>query len=70
MWQRYIIGNPVLSSDFGLMVEVTCRYGFGLAVDSTVPGEIAKGFSRFLLESPPSLWRLRQDETVCPAKHY
>jgi glycosyltransferase involved in cell wall biosynthesis len=47
--------KPVLSSDFGLMGEVSRRYGLGLAVDSTVPGEIAKGFSRFLLESPPSL---------------
>jgi glycosyltransferase involved in cell wall biosynthesis len=47
--------KPVLSSDFGLMGEVTRRYSLGLAVDSTVPSEIAKGFSRFLLESPPSL---------------
>ena len=34
---------------------VNCRYGLGLAVGSTVPGEIAKGFSHFLLESPQSL---------------
>ena len=47
--------KPVLSSDFGLMGEVTRRYGLGLAVDSTAPDEIAKGFSRFLLESPQSL---------------
>jgi glycosyltransferase involved in cell wall biosynthesis len=47
--------KPVLSSDFGLMGEVTRRYSLGLAVDSTVPGAIAKGFSRFLLESPPNL---------------
>jgi len=44
--------KPVLSSDFGLMGEVTCRYELGLAVDSTVPTEITKGFTRFLRESP------------------
>lgn len=47
--------KPVLSADFGLMGEVTRRYGLGVAVDSTAPDEISKGFSRFLLESPQSL---------------
>jgi glycosyltransferase involved in cell wall biosynthesis len=46
--------KPVLSSDFGLMGEVTRRYELGLAVDSTVPTEITKGFTRFLCESPGS----------------
>jgi glycosyltransferase involved in cell wall biosynthesis len=47
--------TPVLSSDFGLMGEITRRYKLGLAVDSTVPSEIAQGFHKFLLESPASL---------------
>lgn len=47
--------TPVLASDFGLMGEITRRYQLGLAVDSTVPSEIAQGFQRFLLESPASL---------------
>lgn len=47
--------KPVLSSDFAVMGEVTRRYKLGLAVDSTVPGEIAKGMSRFLLEPADSL---------------
>lgn len=47
--------TPVLSSDFGLMGEITRRYKLGLAVDSTVPSEITQGFQRFLLESPASL---------------
>jgi glycosyltransferase involved in cell wall biosynthesis len=47
--------KPVLSSDFGLMGEITRRYGLGLPIDSTVPGEICKGVTRFLLESPESL---------------
>jgi glycosyltransferase involved in cell wall biosynthesis len=47
--------KPVLASDFGLMGELTRHYGLGLAVDSTIPSEIAKGVTRFLLESPESL---------------
>jgi len=47
--------KPVLSSDFGLMGEIVQRYKLGLAVDSVVPSEIAKGFERFMLESPASL---------------
>jgi glycosyltransferase involved in cell wall biosynthesis len=41
-------GTPVLSSDFGLMGEVTRYYKLGLTVDSTVPTEIAKGIELFL----------------------
>lgn len=47
--------KPVLSSDFGLMGEVTRRYGLGLTVDSSVPSEITKGLQSFLLESPRKL---------------
>ena len=47
--------KPVLSSDFGLMGEVSRRYGLGLVVDSTVPSEITKGLERFILESPIKL---------------
>ncbi len=47
--------KPVLASDFGLMGEIVRRYKLGLAVDSAVPGEVAKAFERFMLESPESL---------------
>jgi glycosyltransferase involved in cell wall biosynthesis len=55
--------KPVLSSDYGVMGEMTRRYGLGLTVDSTIPIEIAKGLTRFLLESPASLCdRLKMKE--------
>jgi glycosyltransferase involved in cell wall biosynthesis len=44
--------KPVLSSNYGLMGELTRRYRLGLAVDSTVPDEIAQGLIRCLSESP------------------
>ena len=44
--------KPLLSSNYGLMGEIVRRYSLGIAVDSTVPSEIAKGLTRFLLESP------------------
>ena len=47
--------KPVLSSDYGLMGEITRRYGLGLTVDSADPSEIAKGLTRFLFKSPASL---------------
>lgn len=47
--------KPVLVSDFGLMGEMVRRYKLGLAVDSTVPSEITKGFERFMLESSETL---------------
>jgi glycosyltransferase involved in cell wall biosynthesis len=47
--------KPVLSSDYGLMGEITRRYSLGLTVDSAVPSEIAKGLTHFLFESPASL---------------
>ena len=47
--------KPVLSSNYGLMGEIVQRYRLGLTVDSTVPDEIAKVLTRFLLESPAGL---------------
>ncbi|KYC41559.1 glycosyl transferase family 1 [Scytonema hofmannii PCC 7110] len=44
--------KPVLSSDYGLMGEITRRHQLGLTVDSTVPNEIARGLTEFLLETP------------------
>lgn len=42
------VQKPVLSSDYGLMGEVTRRYQLGLTVDSTVSQEIALGMSHFI----------------------
>jgi glycosyltransferase involved in cell wall biosynthesis len=44
--------KPVLTSNYGLMGEVTRQHQLGLAIDSTNPQEIANGLARFLLESP------------------
>jgi glycosyltransferase involved in cell wall biosynthesis len=44
--------TPVLSSNYGLMGEITRRYQLGLTVDSTRPEEIAKGITQFLIDSP------------------
>ncbi|PSO50937.1 MAG: glycosyl transferase family 1 [Cyanobacteria bacterium QH_8_48_120] len=44
--------KPVLSSNYGLMGEIVHQYKLGLAVDSTVPDELARGLKQFLLESP------------------
>ena len=38
--------KPVLSSNYGLMGEMVQRYQLGIAVDSTVPKEIAQGLQR------------------------
>ena len=43
--------KPVISSDYGLMGEITRRYHLGLAVDSTSPHQIASGMSKFLENS-------------------
>lgn len=53
--QAAAANKPVLSSDYGLMGELIRRYGLGLAVDSTIPSEIAKGLTRLLVESPDNL---------------
>jgi glycosyltransferase involved in cell wall biosynthesis len=47
--------KPLLSTDYGLMGEITRHWQLGLVVDSTNPSEIAKGLTRFLLESPKGL---------------
>ena len=44
--------KPVLSSNYGLMGELVKSYKLGIAVDSMIPAEIAKGLTQFLLESP------------------
>jgi glycosyltransferase involved in cell wall biosynthesis len=40
--------KPVLSSDYGLMGEISRRYQLGLTVDSTSPQAIADGLTQFL----------------------
>jgi glycosyltransferase involved in cell wall biosynthesis len=45
-------GKPVLSSSYGLMGKLVEHHQLGLAVDSTVPAEIAQAISRYLLEPP------------------
>jgi glycosyltransferase involved in cell wall biosynthesis len=45
-------GKPVLSSSYGLMGELVRHHQLGLAVDSTVPAEIAQALSRYVLEPP------------------
>lgn len=47
--------KPILTSDYGLMGEITRHWQLGVAVDSTVPGEIAKGLTQFLLNPPAEL---------------
>lgn len=47
--------KPILSSDYGLMGGITRHWELGLTVDSTIPSEIAKGLTRFLLESTEKL---------------
>lgn len=47
-----VAGKPVLSSDYGLMGEITRRYQLGLAVDSEDPEAIAKGLTKFLQQAP------------------
>lgn len=44
--------KPVLSSNYGLMGELVQRYSLGLAIDSSVPIEITKGLTQFLLKTP------------------
>ncbi len=48
-------GKPVLSSDYGLMGELTRRHTLGYTVDSTKPKEIAKAISHFLTEKKKSV---------------
>ncbi|MCG8571396.1 MAG: glycosyltransferase [Spirochaetes bacterium] len=41
-------GKPVLSSDYGLMGELTDKYKLGLTIDSSKPAEIVLGIKKFL----------------------
>jgi glycosyltransferase involved in cell wall biosynthesis len=47
--------KPVLSSNYGLMGELVKQYELGLAVDSTMPSEIAQGLTQFFTESPANV---------------
>ncbi|MBO3457599.1 glycosyltransferase [Aetokthonos hydrillicola CCALA 1050] len=44
--------KPVLSSNYGLMGEITRRYQLGITVDSTIPHQIALGLAQFVNTSP------------------
>ncbi|MBF2067334.1 MAG: glycosyltransferase [Calothrix sp. C42_A2020_038] len=44
--------KPALSTNYGLMGKWMENYKLGISVDSTVPTEIAKGLTKFVLESP------------------
>ncbi|MBE9028807.1 glycosyltransferase family 4 protein [filamentous cyanobacterium LEGE 11480] len=46
--------TPVLSSDFGLMGEITRRHRLGLAVDASQPAAIAQGMTQLLAKDPRS----------------
>lgn len=48
-------GKPVLSSNYGLMGALIRHYKLGLAVDTTIPKEIAKALTRYLFELPNEL---------------
>ena len=48
--------KPVLTSNYGLMGEVTRQHQLGLAIDATNPQEISQGLARFLLESPDKFY--------------
>lgn len=47
--------KPLLSSDYGLMGELVRRYCLGMAIDSTIPQEIATGIIKCLSTSPEQL---------------
>ena len=47
--------KPVLSSDFGLMGEMTRMYELGLTVDSSIPAQIVEGLCRFFQTEPSNL---------------
>ncbi|MEM7595961.1 MAG: glycosyltransferase, partial [Cyanobacteria bacterium P01_A01_bin.83] len=52
--------KPVLSSDYGLMGELTRHYQLGLTVDSTVSSEIAQGITKLALSSPQEVCDFNQ----------
>lgn len=60
--------KPVLSSDYGLMGKVVQRYQLGLSVDSTNPGEIARGLTQFLTQ-PANNYSDRQKMQTLVEQH-
>ncbi|MEO1690402.1 MAG: glycosyltransferase [Cyanobacteria bacterium J06631_6] len=44
--------KPVLSSNYGLMGQMTQEYGLGIEVDASEPQEIALGITQFVLNYP------------------
>ena len=57
-------GKPVLSSNYGLMGEMVRNYQLGYTIDSTIPDEIAKGLTHYLLSSASSGDRVKMEEFV------
>ena len=47
--------KPVLSSNYGLMGELTHRHSLGLAVDAAQPNAIAQGIRQFLYADPETV---------------
>lgn len=47
--------KPVISSNYGLMGEITRRYQLGLPLDSSKPQEVAEGIKHLLVKSPGEL---------------
>ncbi|MGC8712676.1 MAG: glycosyltransferase family 4 protein [Leptodesmis sp.] len=57
-------GKPVLSSSYGLMGELVQQYELGVAVDTTVPHELAQGLSRLLSQPFEQLCNVEQMRTL------
>ncbi len=55
-------GKPVLSSDYGLMGEMVRNYQLGHTIDSTIPDEISKGLTHYLLSSDSLGDRVKMQE--------
>ncbi len=55
-------GKPVLSSNYGLMGEMVRNYQLGHTIDSTIPDEIAKGMTHYLLSFDSSGDRAKMKE--------
>jgi glycosyltransferase involved in cell wall biosynthesis len=49
-------GKPVLSTNYGLMGEIVKRYKLGIAVDASIPEEIAQGLTQFITHSPETFF--------------
>jgi glycosyltransferase involved in cell wall biosynthesis len=49
-------GKPVLSTNYGLMGEIVKRYKLGIAVDASIPAEIAQGLTQFITHSPETFF--------------